>query len=254
MGNVGAEAISRLVTRKSGVSDGVTGIRNPLPAAGGASPEPVAEVRLFAPHAFRRDLQRAVVADDYAAIVERDFSAAQRAAAELRWNGSWYEALVAVDQFGKEEADGALLDAIAARLNRYRRIGHDVTVRTAQLVSLEIAISVCVRPHYLRGHIKSALLDLFSSRVLADGRKGLFHPDNLSFGEGVYLSKLVAAARAVAGVESVEVTKLRRFGAGDNGEIDAGVLPLGPLEVARLENDPNFPEHGNLTLTLGGGR
>jgi hypothetical protein len=254
-GNVGAEAISRLVTRKTRLSGGVVSVRNPLPALGGSAPEPLAEVKLFAPHAFHRELRRAIIADDYAAIVQRDFSGvAQRAAATLRWNGSWYEALVAVDQFGKERADDALLDEIAKDLYRYRRMGHDVRVEPARLVPLDVAMTVCVRPHYLRGHIKAALLDLFSARVLADGSKGFFHPDNLSFGEGVYLSKLVAAAQAVTGVESVEVTKLERLFEGPNGEIENGVLPLGPLEVAELENDPSFPEHGKFTLTVGGGR
>jgi hypothetical protein len=28
---------------------------------------------------------------------------------------------------------------------------------------------------------------------------------------------------------------------------------MGRLEIARLDNDPNFPERGTLTLTLGGG-
>ncbi len=255
VGNVGAGAISHIVTRKTRLSGGITGVRNPLPAAGGSSPEPVAEVRLFAPHAFRRELQRAIIADDYAAIVQRDFSGSvQRAAATLRWNGSWYEALVAVDQFGKAAADDALLDKIAKCLYRYRRIGHDVAVRSARLAPLDIAMTVCVHSHYLRGHVKSALLDLFGNRVLPDGRKGFFHPDNLSFGEGIYLSKLVAAAQAVTGVESVKVTRLERLYEGKNGEIENGVLPLGPLEVAQLENDPSFPEHGKLTLIVGGGR
>jgi hypothetical protein len=33
-----------------------------------------------------------------------------------------------------------------------------------------------------------------------------------------------------------------------------GLLPMGRLEIARLDNDPNFPERGVLRLTLGGGR
>ena len=31
-------------------------------------------------------------------------------------------------------------------------------------------------------------------------------------------------------------------------------LTIGRLEVAQLDDDPNFPEHGRLTLTLEGGR
>jgi hypothetical protein len=254
-GNVGAESILRLVWRNTRLAGSILRVRNPLPAAGGTAPEPLAEVRLFAPQAFRRELQRAIVSEDYAAVVQRDFfDRLQRTAATLLWNGSWYEALVVVDHKGKAEADVALRDEITQHLHRYRRIGHDVSVQSARLVPLHIELLVCVHPHYLRGHVKAALLDLFSSRALSDGSQGLFHPDRLSFGEGVNLSYLVAAAQAVTGVESVEVKRLERLYEGPNGEIEAGVLPLGSLEVAQLDNDPSFPEHGKLTLTVEGGR
>jgi hypothetical protein len=34
----------------------------------------------------------------------------------------------------------------------------------------------------------------------------------------------------------------------------AGEIPLGALQVARLDNDPSLPDHGRLTLTLEGGK
>lgn len=162
--------------------------------------------------------------------------------------------LVVVDPRGREEADAALLKEIEGRLYRYRRIGHDLVVKSAHRVPLDIELLVCVLPHYLRGHVKAELLDVFSNRMLPDGRLGFFHPDNLTFGEGIYLSKLVAVVQAVAGVESVAVNKLERLSEGPNDEIKNGILPLGPLEIARLDNDPSFPENGRLTLILGGGR
>ncbi len=200
-------------------------------------------------------MQRAIIADDYRALVERDFAGrVQRAAATLRWNGGRYEALVAVDEFGKEAADPSLLATIQRRLQRYRRIGHDVVVKSARLVPLRLEMKVCVDSHYLRGHVKAELLDLFSNQVLPDGRKGFFHSDNLSFGEGIFLSSLVAKAQSVEGVENVEVSVLERLGEGPQQEIDNGVLPLGPLEVAQLDNDPSLPENGTFTLQMGGGR
>ena len=56
------------------------------------------------------------------------------------------------------------------------------------------------------------LLEVFSNRVLPDGRRGVFHPDNFTFGQTVYLSPLYAAAQAVAGVDSVVITKFQRQG------------------------------------------
>jgi hypothetical protein len=255
-GNVGAKTIAHLVTRKSALNVGVAPcIRNPFAAIGGTAPESVAEVKLIAPQAFLKEMQRAITADDYARIAEREFKGqVQRASATLRWNGSWYEVLVAIDPFGREEADTTLLDQISQRLYRYRRIGHDVSVKSATRVPLDIAMTVCVLPGYLRGHVEAELLDVFSNRMHSSGRFGFFHPDNLSFGEGVQLSKLVAAAQAVPGVESVLMTRFQRLNELPNNELEGGILRLAPLEIARLDNDPSFPEHGRLVFDMRGGR
>jgi hypothetical protein len=265
VGNVGADSITRIVFRNNLPNGAGITVRNPLSAVGGVNPEPVAEAKLFAPYAFRKTLQRAITADDYAQIVMRDFAGkVQRVAAKLLWTGSWYEVLVAIDPFGSEETDMELLCEIRHHLYRYQRIGHDVVVAQATCVPLDIAMTVCVLPHYLRGHVHSALLEVFGNRIRSDGSKGFFHPDNLSFGENIYLSKLVATAQAVEGVESVVVTKLRRFSADsadsfpNSSETDealiTGLIKLGPFEVAQLDNDPSFPENGKLMLDMRGGR
>jgi len=98
------------------------------------------------------------------------------------------------------------------------------------------------------------LLDVFGNRVLPDGRRGFFHPDNLTFGQPIQLSRIVAAAQAVPGVESVVVTRLERSFAGPNQEIETGILPISPLEVARLDNDADRPENGRLRINVRGGR
>jgi hypothetical protein len=255
IGNVGAESITQIVFRRDLLNGVTLTVRNPLPARGGTNPEPMAEAKLFAPSAFRSVLMRAITADDYAAIAQREFATkVQRAAAVLAWTGSWYEADVAVDPIGSEAAPPELLARVDGTLQRYRRIGHDLEVERARYVPIELELTVCVLPHFLRGHVKAALLAAFSNRVLADGRRGFFHADNLSFGEGVYLSQIIAAAQAVPGVESVRVTKLNRLYEPPNRELENGVLPLGPLEVAQLDNDPSFPERGQLTLVMLGGR
>jgi predicted phage baseplate assembly protein len=255
IGNVGVDRIVRMVLRNQSLHGVGILPRNPLPAQGGLAPEPLDEVKLFAPDYMRTDMQRAVTADDYAQLVMRLFKdRVQRAAAMLRWTGGRYEVQIAVDPLGSVERDRALLDCIREKLEPYRRIGHDVVVQLARYVPLEAAITVCVKPHFLRGHVKAALLDLFSNRPLGGGRRGFFHPDNLSFGENIYLSRLVAEAMTVAGVDNVRVDVLQRRFEGPNGEIESGVLPLGPFEIARLDNDPSFPENGALTFNMEGGR
>ena len=254
-GNVGAGTIAHLITGNQSISGGIRSVRNPLPAQGGAVGESMARAKLFAPHQFRQELQRAVTADDYAAIVLRDFGdRVQRAAATFRWNGSWVEVLVAIDALGKGEASPELLRKVSSHLGRYRRIGHDLAVRPAVSVPLDIELLVCVQPHYLRSHVKAALLNVLGNRDLPGGNRGMFHSDSLTFGQPIYLSRLVAVAQAVEGVESVQVKRLQRLFQSANGELDAGLLALGALEIARLDNDPDFPENGLLKLDVRGGR
>ncbi|NUK34184.1 putative baseplate assembly protein [Streptomyces lunaelactis] len=260
-GNVGAEAINHLVLcRDPEESDAgdpmpVAGVRNPLPAVGGTEPEPVEQVRQLAPLDLKRTRLRAVTAEDYAALASQ-LPGVQRAAAEIRWTGSVQEAHVAVDALGAGDASPELLDSVSYALESYRRIGHDLVVGPARSVPLDIALAVCAAPGHQHGQILAELYRLLGSRRLSGGRLGFFHPDALSFGEPVRLSRLVAAAAGVQGVESVTVTRLSRLfheDPLDHSALEAGVLRLGPLEIARCDNDPDRPESGRLTIELGGG-
>jgi predicted phage baseplate assembly protein len=252
-GNVGAEAICRSVL-KGPLPHGVSlHARNPLPAQGGTDPEPIAEAKLFAPRAFRKRLERAITADDYAQLAAGN-PALQRAAARLAWNGSWYEAKVSVDPLGGRPADAKLLDAITGSLHRHRRMGHDLRVEQAALVPIKVTLEVCARAGYDRGHVKAALLARFCSPPGTAGTAAFFDADNLSFGDAIHLSRIVAAAQAVTGVECATVTELRRLFEPPNRELETGLLPLGGHEIAQLENDPNHPERGQLTINMRGGR
>jgi len=256
-GNVPAETI----TQVKGLPDPtvIAAVRNSLPAVGGIDPEPVAEVKLYAPGAFRAAKRRAVTADDYAELAGL-YPGVQRAAASIRWTGGLREVRVAIDPLGTEDPSPVLIEAIQANLEQYRRIDHDLRIVAASYVALDVALSVDVQPNYLRGHVEAALLRVFSNTVNPDGSRGMFHPDNLTFGQDIELSRLIAAAQPVAGVQSVTVTRLRRLGDPPpapnplDPAVTGGILSLGALEIPRLDNDPSFPEHGMFTLTLRGGR
>jgi predicted phage baseplate assembly protein len=228
-------------------------VRNPLAAVGGTNAEPLNEAKLFAPYLFRKEIQRAITAADYQQIAERNDSL-QRANAALVWTGSWYEADIAVDPLGREQVTGSFRHMLEYYLEKFRRIGHDLAVTQARYVPLRLTLNVCALPHYQQAHIRAALLAAFSNRVLAGGKLGFFHPDNLTFGEGIYLSRIIAAGQAVDGVECIRVTEFRRLFDVSNHEIENGVLPLQAWEIAQLDNDPNYPEHGQLEIHLSGGR
>ena len=75
-----------------------------------------------------------------------------------------------------------------------------------------------------------------------------------AFGQPVYLSSIYGAAHQVTGVESVEVRTFQRQGVPESTGLDSGRLDMTALEIPRLNNDRNFPEHGRLTITVGGGK
>jgi len=246
-GNIGRDSLAHVV----GVANGMIRVRNPLPADGGVEPETLEQARRFAPQAFRVQ-ERAVTADDYARAAERH-SDVQRAAASFRWTGSWYTVFVSIDRKAGLAVDEEFETAIRNHLNRFRMAGYDLEIDPPRFVPLDIKLLICVEEDYFRGDVKAALLESFSNRRLAGGTLGFFHPDNWTFAQPVYLSRLYETAAAVPGVNSVIVERFQRWARAPQDEIVNGVLDVGRLEIVRLANDPNFRENGLLEFEMRGG-
>lgn len=254
-GNVGPHALTRLVTDL----DGILSVRNPLPAVGGEDPEPIEQVRQFAPQAFRTQ-QRAVTEADYAEVAQRH-PAVQRAAATRRWTGSWHTEFVAIDRRSGFPVDRRFRTEMAGFLERFRMAGTDVDIDAPAFVPLDIVMTVCVEPGYFRSDVKQELLRRFSNRRMRDGSRGFFHPDEFTFGQPVYLSRVVASAMEVDGVSWVDTSheegspnRFQRWGQLPQREIEEGVIRMRRLEVAQLDNDPNAPENGRMDFVMEGGR
>ena len=252
--NVGAGAITRIVTDL----EGITAVRNPLPATGGRDPEAIDRVRLHAPQAFRVQ-RRAVTENDYADIAGRHPDV-QKAAATRRWTGSWYTMFVTVDRRGGRPVDESFETEMRAYLERFRLAGYDLEIDAPRFVPLDVAFTVCVEDGHFRSNVKAALLEAFGNRNQPDGRRGFFHPDNFTFGQPVYLSRIVAAAMEVPGVAWIDTregggrpNRFRRWGEESHAERDAGMIEFGRLEIAQLDNDPNFPENGHIDFIMRGG-
>jgi hypothetical protein len=120
-------------------------------------------------------------------------------------------------------------------------------------VPLELTLSICVNERHIQTEVEKALYERFSNRVFSDGTKGVFHPDNFTFGQTVYLSPFYAAAQAVPGVNSVLATVFRRLNEPETNLAQIGEIQLHPLEIARVDNDPNYPERGRFHLIMQGG-
>ena len=227
-------------------------MRNPLPARGGVDPESTEAVRQAAPHAYRRQ-ERAVTPEDYAEMAQRHPDV-QRAAATFRWNGHGHTVFVTVDRFGNRPVTPEFEAELREQLNAVRMAGYDLEVDSPRLIALEIGLFVCARPEHFRSQVRLDLLRSLSAIRNPDGSVGFFHPDNFTFGTSLYLSSLYARVMAVEGVASVEAKYFRRRGDTRTTALKDGQLTFGRLEIAQLENDPNFPERGALEIEMGGGK
>ncbi|GKS56845.1 putative baseplate assembly protein [Nitrospira sp.] len=248
-GNVGAEAISRIVSNFSGFQR----VRNPLPARGGIDAETMEEVRQFAPQAFRTQ-QRAVTEADWAEVAGRH-AEVQKAAATFRWTGSWYTVFITIDRAGGLSATGdpKFKAEIESFLEQFRVAGYDLEINDPVPVPLDILLRVCVKTGYFRSDVKQTLLNVFSRYDLPGGGRAFFHPDNFTFGQPVYLSKIYQTAMKVAGVASVEAMRFQRWGKLPDKELKNGRLVPASLEIIQLNNDPNFPENGQIDFEMHGG-
>jgi hypothetical protein len=261
-GNVGAESIAQLILaatpphlnemiKGSFIENTDIKVWNPLPAAGGTEPESLEQVRQFAPQAFRVQ-ERAVTAADWEDVAERQ-SGIQKAAARLRWTGSWYTAFVTIDRKDGLPVDPTFKTDMQKALEQYRLAGYDLEFNGPVYVPLEIVIMVCVKRGFFRSNVKQSLLKAFSSFDLPNGQRGFFHPDNFTFGTPLYLAQIYQAAMAVDGVASVKILRFKRWGKADAGELAAEELKPGPFEILRLDNDPNYLENGKIEFNMQAG-
>jgi hypothetical protein len=274
-GNIGAGALVHVVepsaadmvdpadpTAPPGTFPGVLRVWQPLAATMGTDAESIETVRQQAPAAFHAEQFRAVTEADWeqAALKLPGMAAVK---ASFRWTGSWHTVFVALHPFEASdlvtEAGGRtrISDTLAARarshLTRYKLAGYDLEILTARYVPLEIELEVCVARGHFRGDVLEAVMRALSNRRNADGTTGFFHPARLSFGASVYLSQLYAAVKAVPGVDSLVVTVFERYWEEANQELEIGIIEMGPWEIARLDNDRNFPEFGTLKVDAVGG-
>lgn len=250
-GNVGADAIAH-VAAEGPVAALLAGARNPLPARGGARRETVAEVRKRAPVSFR-ELKRAVTLDDYETLLAAH-PQVQRAQARKRWIGSWSAIFLTVDRVGGGWLTDELRAALLAYLEPFRMMGNDLAIDEPIYRPLELELLVCVREDHFAEDVAEAVEGEFSTGYTLDGRRGFFHPDEITFSSTIYLSRLYERALAVDGVRDVSVRRFQQAGRPATSGLESGVLSFGRREIPLLANDPNRPGQGSLTIATEGGR
>jgi hypothetical protein len=253
-GNVGSDSLTHVVD--PGTADDwpdIVGVRNPLAAWGSKAAEPTEQVQQLAPAAFRAEQLRAVTEEDYARAAEKH-PEVSKAVATFRWTGSWHTVFITIDPVGRTDLPSDLERSVQNWVTRYTQTGYDLEIEPPTFVPLEIEVDVCAAPDHFRSDVEEALLAAIGNRPLPGGGLGFFHPDNLTFGQPLYISRLYAAIEAVSGVDSAEITRFQRLGKVPNEELEQGYVPMGRLEVVRLDNDPSLPENGELRFNMLGGK
>ena len=243
-GNLGADTLIELRTSLPGVLS----VTNPVPATGGRDRESREQARRIAPATFEKPLVAVTAGDYQAASVEftdaNNAQPIQRANASFRWTGSWLTVLLTLDPKGGTAFDSTLGDAFLQYIDGRRPAGYDLQLAPAVFVPVDLEIEFCVLPGFLAADVAARLLDTF---------KGFFDPDNFTFGDPLFASRIYAAAAGVAGVESATITRLARLHAAQPDDETAvnlkqGFLAVGADQIIRLDNDRNQPENGSLSV------
>jgi hypothetical protein len=232
----------------------IVSIVNPEPSFGARNPENLATAKLMGPRTLQKQ-NRAVTADDYANLLLQGVHEGGQtftplhAKAQFVWTGSWNTVIVSVDF-----ADRQPLATVPGReqgleddLNAKRMAGFDVKVEDARYAPLQIGIVLHVKPDFFVKQVRQAV-----ERTL--GPAGFFAPSNFGFGDPVRLSDLYAAVLAVPGVQYISMSHFKRLGDRYPDERAQAVIDIGPLEIARCDNDLSHPENGVLFLRTCGGR
>lgn len=251
-GNAAAGSLTRL-DRTHPVAINILTVTNPLAASGGRDQEPDDQVREMAPERFRATQYRAVRSQDYERAA-MTLSWVQRAGTQFRYTGSWLSVFTAVDPKDSESLPDDGLVELTTLLDRYRLAGYEAFALAPRYASLDLEVTVCVRPDAFRADVSQAVLAALDTTTHSDGRRGFFHPDRFTFGVALERSALEAELQEVPGVDGVIELSYRRRGHTRKFIVLPDSVEVGTDEIVRVDNDPDRPERGSVLVKVRGGK
>lgn len=252
-GNLGAASVTGFQPLSGALAGVIETIWNPFDIADGRDPEPVEKILRNAPEAFLARQLRAVTPADYVARAE-EVPGVSRAVARYAWTGSWRTVRVTIDPVGTDVLSAQLAADVAAHLDAVRLIGEDLEIRGPRFVPLAVEISLCLHPDFWAEEVRWAVEQELSAGWTPDGRRGLFHPDEWTFGQSLHRSQIAGRLHAVTGVEHIVQIQMRRFNAPPPADPAPAVLEVAFDEIFLVRNDPDHRELGFIDFTLSGGR
>ncbi|MBK8019997.1 MAG: hypothetical protein IPK19_00905 [Chloroflexi bacterium] len=253
-GGTAADNIPRGTLTRLGVGlPFVRAVINPIAATDALPAESLESARINAPEAYKAITYRAVRPEDYAEAAER-LDWVQQAGASMRWTGSWRTIFAAADPMNALTIAAEQSTALDRQLDRFRQAGQDAQQRPPRYADIDLKITVCAENFAYAGEVKEAVLIALMGDPRT-GQTGFFSPDRFSFGSPLYRGALEAAAQAAYGVRAVESIEFRRRGffqwrlfTQAESFYDPGIDT-----IIRVANDPLYPEHGTVRVTVKGG-
>ena len=111
--------------------------------------------------------------------------------------------------------------ALRRHLERFRMAGYDLEVDAPRFVPLDVALHVCVKPGYFRSRGAAAVRDVLSSTLLRR-RPARRLPSRTTSrsAQPVYPSRVIAAAQAVEGVDSVRARPIPAARGSGSGSLE----------------------------------
>ncbi len=252
LGNVPADSVVTFAPGQLQPAS-VNACTNPFAATGGADAETNAQIRSRAPQRFGAELLRAVRPEDYVAAAQ-SLPWVKQAGTEFRWTGSWTAALTTVDAVGAESPEIAQLEAVTTLLGARRMAGYDSYVRYPRYVAIDLDVVVAGLASAFASDVQQAVIAGLAPGTLPTGQTGFFDHTRWAFGQVLEASALLAAIQACPGVVGVESIHYRLPGLGVGWRPLNESVPVAPDQIIQLDNDPNRPAAGQLTVTAQGSK
>ena len=171
---------------------GLSSIRNPVAAAGGADAEPVAQLRRYAPRSALL-LGRAVSLADLEAAAS-SAEGVRNVRAEWRWNLQRQSPVAQIFYIGEVALD----EPITQRLRGLTQPDTPIDVTPATPVPATLAIQITVDPRHLEATV---LAEVRSS--LMDPLNGLLAPERVGIGLALFRSRIFEFVCAIPGATAV---------------------------------------------------
>lgn len=244
--NLGADTLNNI--EMDGLPpDLVLDVSNPFALTNGRDAEPLDEVRINAPEAWKTETYRAVRPEDYTEAAER-LDWVDRASTVSLWTGSWLSTFTTPDPADRSDLPAHRRAELDAWLDKFRMTGRDARVADPVYADLDFEITICVSQDRERSDVARRV-----RKQLSSNSGGFFDPNARSFGDTIERARLEAAIHAAGGVRAVEDIRYRRRGWFDWRDFGTRYKPEGSAEIIRVDNDPKRPERGTVTLLMEGG-